>query len=111
MHTKGKWTLQFRQGREGLYEEIMQQRFFICGPRHTSHFVADIAVASTPEGAANARRICRCVNSHDALLGACKDLWRVLDSLNFGKRLSVANRQILIETHGVLRDIAAESED
>jgi len=36
---------------------------------------------SAPENRANARRICQCVNSHDALLEACKRYVRMQEEI------------------------------
>ena len=40
---------------------------------------------------ANARRICRCVNSHDALVEACEGLISVIEKWNKGEKVQFGN--------------------
>ena len=60
-HTKGKW--------EAVKSEPV---YHIIAP--DGNFVDDFATIWNTNGKAeaNARHICKCVNSHDALLEACK---------------------------------------
>ena len=72
-HTKGKWKLE--RGRNRYYENpdeyhtLHQTCFYICGPQHDSHFVADVIVEKSVEGKANARLIA----AAPELLEACKN--------------------------------------
>jgi len=75
MYTKGKWKLMPARNRHYLggeiyvYEQQIQRCYYICGPKHNSHFVADIIVSTEKEGLANAHLIA----AAPALLEACKD--------------------------------------
>ena len=68
MYTKGKWILDGGTNKKG--------DLFIwkAGEYYGGHAIATVH-GEIQEGAeANAARICQCVNSHDALVEACKDL-------------------------------------
>ncbi len=66
-HTEGKWTI--------TGEDVRGNDIFYRVEAKNYGLIA--LVDATPESdelKANARRICQCVNSHDALLAVCEDV-------------------------------------
>ncbi len=79
-HTKGKLKLlparnkHYLGGEIAVYERTIQRCFYLCGPKHDSHFVADLIVSTEREGLANAKHFVKCWNSHDALLATLEKI-------------------------------------
>ncbi len=68
--TKRPWELYPGRTTNRLYG--IQECFYICGPAHESHFVADLFVGKYEKGTQDAELIVRAVNAHDDLLAACE---------------------------------------
>lgn len=64
-YTKGKWEVQLYTRRDSDNIRWIKA----VGKRKPS-----ICQTFKPHAEANARRICQCINSHDALLSACEEL-------------------------------------
>lgn len=103
-YTPGPWRLQPARNKHYIdkiegrdYEATSQRCYYIQGPKHTSHFVADLIVATgsefdnPPPGEANARLI----SAAPDLLEACKAAQLMLLQTDWGDvRMNIVSAAI-----------------
>ncbi len=75
-HTQGKWVIDGGESNKG--------DLFIwkAGEYYGGHAIATVHGEIQEGATANARRICQCVNNHDALLESCRALLAYLKELH-----------------------------